>query len=158
MGSMDALLSTDNPCIFIAILSPLYIDAIPCSANTIQPGGHVLDFKLRESQNIIENSRLEYVIVTQYNSRVFKAHTITWRTPGILVSINGVVYLVFQSQTLEQLKKVFENVRVINNHYIVEDIFRGVWNPKMLCREREGRSHRLILGLAVARHCRARRR
>ena len=77
MGSMDALLSTDNPCIFIAMLSPLYIDAIPCSANTIQPGGHGLDFKLRESQNIIENSRLEYVFVTQYNSRVFKAHTIT---------------------------------------------------------------------------------
>ena len=30
----------------------------------------------RESQNILEYSRLEYVIVTQKNPKIFKAHTI----------------------------------------------------------------------------------
>ena len=33
---------------------------------------------------------------------------------------SGVVHLVLQSQTLEQLR-IFENVRVINDHYIFEE-------------------------------------
>ena len=34
------------------------------------------DRSLREDENILQYSRLEYVIVAQYSPRVFKAHTI----------------------------------------------------------------------------------